>query len=324
MGVGLAALLGGQSVAAQTHPEVLGPALVFDLTVTAALLHYFVGVRKGGLPKWTLGVVVGTGALLSVAFLPTSLTQAASLGVVLPILFEGAVIASVVLRLPRVTRAFAAKRRDGGRISEGVEAGLSAAMPFAPGVARWAVMEGLVFAYAVAGWFRRTPTGDHLFSHHRKVNWTSLALTFALLSCVEGGLVHLMLSSNGFWTAAWIAGLVHVTGLLWLLGDMHAVRLRPSRITDGTFALTLGLRADATIPLSAIQSAETGEFPRDEISKEAACATLFGTPNLRLRLSEPTEVRVLFRQRLVNEILVQVDDPQALCAALQSADDTSG
>lgn len=318
------ALVGGQSMAAQSHPEIIGPAVVFDLTVTAGLLHYFLGVRKGGLPRWTLGVVVGSGALLSVAILSRSLLAAAHLSVVIPLVIEAALVSAALLRIPTVLRAFAAKRHEGGPMRESLEAALAAALPAGPGLARWAVLEGMILVYALTGWFRKTPTSvpsDNVqrFSHHRKQQWTALALTFALLSCVEGGLVHLLLVSNGYWTAAWVAGFLHVMGILWLLGDMHAIRLRPSRIDNNTFLLTLGFRADANIPFEVIASAEVGTFPRSEISKDAAAVVLFGTPNVRLRLREPTLVRVLFRQRFVDEVYLQVDAPQALCRALRPA-----
>ena len=64
--------------------------------------------------------------------------------------------------------------------------------------------------------------------------------------------------------AAWIVTVLDLYGVLWLVGDYHALRLRPTRIDDDTLVLSYGLRWRASIPLDAIGSVET-------ISSEAAC-----------------------------------------------------
>src|SRR5205814_1279247 len=62
--------------------------------------------------------------------------------------------------------------------------------------------------------------------------------------------------------AAWIVTALDVYGALWLIGDYHALRLRPTYAKDGILHLRYGLRWNVEIPFDQIEAVgEIGTSP---------------------------------------------------------------
>lgn len=136
---------------------------------------------------------------------------------------------------------------------------------------------------------------------------------------LEGGLVHWLLSSRELWLAVWVAAGLHLYGLVWILGDMHAARLKPSRLGEGTFEVSVGVRVAASVPRRAIVSAEAGSWERADLEEGAALARIFGAANVRIESSEPFLVKTLFASRHATVVYLQVDQPTKLLEALNAS-----
>src|SRR5207249_3536264 len=133
-----------------------------------------------------------------------------------------------------------------------------------------------------------------------------VAIHSALVMCVvaEAVPLHFLLLRWGAAAAATGAAL-HAYSILWLLGDLQALRLRPIRVENGMLLLRIGLRWEADIPLSEIAAVDR--------SGTGLKLGVLGTPNFLIRLKNPVELRgLLGLRRRSSELALQVDDPDGL------------
>jgi hypothetical protein len=89
---------------------------------------------------------------------------------------------------------------------------------------------------------------------------------------------------------------------------------RPIRIEGRTLLLRIGLRWEADVPLEGIAAVErTQGAPGLRLG-------VLGSPNLTIRLRTPLRIHGPFGiRRTAETLLLQVDDPAALAAALGTA-----
>jgi len=151
----------------------------------------------------------------------------------------------------------------------------------------------------------------HRRSHHALI-------VGVLIFCVAGetlGLHFVLLRWSH--VAAWLATLLSAWGALWIVGDMHAVRLRPLRLADDALVVELGIRWRAVVPYDAIRSVTVAASPRR--GPRTLVATVVGAADVPVTLSRPLEARgLLGRSKRFDELLLSADRPDALIAALRA------
>jgi hypothetical protein len=164
-------------------------------------------------------------------------------------------------------------------------------------VARAITAEAKMFWYALFTWHQKPPEG---FTTYKRSGWVAIDLAIGIMVVAEGIPLHFVLPRG--WAIASLA--LHVYTLLWLLGDLRAMQLRPITVSDGMLHLQIGLKWEADIPLGEIESVELTN--RAEGRKLA----VLGLPNVVLRLGRPHEVRGLFGVRRTAQALsLQLDEP---------------
>jgi hypothetical protein len=132
---------------------------------------------------------------------------------------------------------------------------------------------------------------------------------------VESVGVHLLVARAST-AAAWILTLLSLWGALWLLGDMHAVRLRPLRLAEAGLIVAVGIRWRAFVPYDAIRGVASGDPLASGPSRLAATVT--SAVDLTLSLDREVEAHGLFgRRRRFLELALSVDRPEALARALR-------
>ncbi|WP_437966275.1 hypothetical protein WMF04_42830 [Sorangium sp. So ce260] len=159
----------------------------------------------------------------------------------------------------------------------------------APLAARILATEASVLRYAVLGWFERARrAGDGLaYTCYRDAGWHALAGAFALLLGAEAVVTHLMLAPHTE-IGAWLATVMSLYTLLWLCGDLHALRLDPTRLHDGEGALLVrvGLRWRARIPYAALAAVEL-RTELDTTRPGALDASVIGGPTVVVTVAAP-------------------------------------
>jgi hypothetical protein len=278
-------------------------AISIDLTITATLLVWWLGVHRAGWPRWTIGATIGAGLLTARTALPDTDVVTVLIGIW--VIAELALVTLAIARLRTVIRI--ARGHHGAGPIAALVAGLSAARVPAR-IAELIATDAIVLWLGITGWFRRSRAG---LTMHRTNGWALIIGVFLALIVVEAALVHLVVVE---WSVlvAWILTGSSIYAALWFGADLHVLRLYPLRVDREHVHLALGIRWRAEIPRAAITSIEDVR----EAPKGAFDAGLGGA-NLVLHLDREVELRGLFGiRRRATAIALTLDDAAALRAAL--------
>lgn len=296
------------------RPGLIAGALTLDLTLLVPLLYYLLVARPRRWPWFTVLPVFVVSVLVAERLIPQTehrLLDLVSFGAVLAELALIAVIAHKVLQLRKGYRERAAAGMD---VYDGLRE--SACSVLGPVAGAALAYEIAVIYYAVSGWTRSAQLDERSFTVHRNVAYIPLIITAMIALVVETAAVHLLVR---MWstTAAWILTGLSAYTMLWLLGDLHAVRLRPLRIHGETLHIRIGLRRTLSVPLDTV--ARIGEPAKDERAerRDYLKAVLLGSPNRRIELTEPVLAIGLYGlSRQAGTIDLHVDEPERFTAAL--------
>jgi hypothetical protein len=285
-------------------PRVLALGATFDLTVSATLLVWWLGVRRGGMPWWFAVVTLSWGVALARSHVPHAPLGAL---VVAGGVLEVVTVGWIAIRLRRVVRAGRAAR-DAGPIGA-IEAGLVAGRLPAR-VAAVVATEIAAAWFTVTGWFRRPRAGFAM----RSTGWMLFAGVIGFLIVVETAAAHIALAMWKPWLA-WFSTVSSAYTLLWLAGDAQLIRLYPVAIAGGALRISVGIRWRATIALADIASVtESRSVP------DGALSLALFEPTVLVTLRAPVEVvGLLGRRRRADRIALTIDEPAAFIAAIDAA-----
>ena len=166
---------------------------------------------------------------------------------------------------------------------------------------------------------------DHGYPTTDDSAWGAWVGALLMISVAEIALVHLLLAHAAAHPGTHLAVFaLHAYGLAWLLGDWRLMRETAHRLDPDALHLELGARWRATIPYARIQSVDPGEVDEpdrligEKRLKDHLAITPLDTPNLTLTLTAPTPIAGLYGfTRTARVLLLRVDDPAALAAALR-------
>jgi hypothetical protein len=293
-----------------------------DLVLTSAVCHYFLGVRWGGLPAWTIVPVAAFGLTLSRIILPAGIGDAGLVPLLALAVVEGAVLVLAIVRITKISAAFREARRDGAHRLDAFQLGLLALGPHAAPLARWARLELEIFSLALAGWRRpHVPSSALAFTHHRAAGWSAIAGALALLLIVEGVVLHLWLQQAGHTIAMWTAFGLHAYGLVWVMGDALALRnKRTLLIANGRqpmLDVNVGVRGHGRFPLSRIATVTSGTW--EAAGTDERLVNVAGPANVKLTFDRPMSFQPMFGAAVeVQGLLVQVDEPERFVRELRT------
>lgn len=311
---GAAAVISAQALVG-TEATLAATAVVVDLTLTTALWFWFTLVRPGHARLRTALGVVALNVLLARLLLPAdTLGDAFWLLAGAGALAELSLLGLTLARLRDVRAGWARARAAGEPGHRALALGLEAAMP-AP-VAQAAATEAALLGLALTGWFRRSPPVDARtrFSVHRESQWPTMVGVFLFLIAAEGIGLHLVLAPRWPWAATLHAGLA-VYGALWLLGDVHALRLQPVVLAPDALRLAHGLRWSGAVPYARIAAVTPGvDLEPDDPALRLA---LPGTTVVLIETTHPIEMTGPFGiRRETDRIALGVDEAPAFVRAL--------
>jgi hypothetical protein len=306
----------------QREPELISLAIMFDLTVTASCCHWLLGIRRAALPLWTFLPLLAGGLALSDVLLPDSAGDAATLALLGVAVVECTALTFAAVKLRKIVHAFRAERRAGSERFDAFERALLTAAPSAPWLASYARFELQVWTMFAIGWFleKRPADGSNVFTHHRASSWSTIIGVLVFMTVVEGAVLHCVLHMYHFTTIKWIMSGLSFYAVVWLLGDLQALRVYRSSLHNRrgvpTLDLRMGARGHAQIPLRNISSVEVGSW--DPTAGEARLV-LHGKANVKLSFHAPNAFKPMFgAEQQVRSLLTQVDDPDEFARALRA------
>lgn len=292
-------------------PGVIAAAVAFDLVVGVPALFYLLCIR-------------GRAPLARMA--PVVLLSLVGASLVLPSTYAGipatirtlAIAAEVVLVVVLVRRGFRAMRTADrpGDLADSVRETVRSVVPLRR-AADAAAYEAALFAYAAIGWRMRVAEDEGAFTIHRKIGYGGIAFALGLVSVVEMAVVHLLLHA---WSpaVAWTLTALSAYGIVWLLGDTQAIRLRPMHADEDALRVRVGLRWSVDVPWDDVVAVTR---PLRQSAADAGAgllrATPIGEPRLVLDLAQPlTATGPYGFTRQVSRIGLTVDDEPRFLAAI--------
>lgn len=283
------ALLASRGFAA--HAQLFRAAVIVDLCTVLPLAWWLLVVRSGEARARSVMRV----AVLAIAACALLFGREVRL---LAVPLELALIWLAVSSVRKALRA-----RQAADAATALRLGFSDALGDTP-VARAVACEFSVLWYALFSWGRAAPAG---YTAYKRAGWTAVYFAIGVAVLAEAVPLHFLLPRG--W--ALVSNVLHVYTLLWLLGDLRALALRPITVDQGVLHLRLGLKWEADIPLGLIESAALST------RAEGRKLGVLGSPNLVLLLRRPVELHGLFGiRRTAQALSLQVDDPEALARAL--------
>lgn len=207
----------------------------------------------------------------------------------------------------------AAAPAPGGDVLTALQTGLS--RNFGARAASILATEMVVVAYGLGGWFLkpRTPSGAKAFT--TLGGWLPILVAIGIILAIETFAIHLLVSLIAP-IAAWVFTALSGYGLLWLVADGQAARLRPILVSDTELFVRIGLRWTVTVPRSLILSVGPAGRPIERVGHRLVLA-MDGQATVEVTLREPVTVRgPLGIERRADCLAIGLDDPSAFIAAL--------
>lgn len=301
------------------QPDVLALGVTLDLVVVVPLLAYLLLVRWRG---WSPFVLV-----------PAFLLSLAAAGAIVPaghqdllrvlkwlvVPLELAVIGTILVKVGQATRHVRAHRGQGdaGDLFERV---LGAAREVAGQgfVAHALAFEVAISTFALAGWRMRPSSAAESYSIHRRVGYGAVVCALLMALAAEAIALHVLVER---WSAvaAWVLTALSVYSVFWVVGDYHAVRLRPIRLEKDGILIRVGLRWRVWVPFAAVAAVRKlrpgAVLPR---RKDRLDAVVLKGAQYLLFLERPVIAEGPYGiEREVVQIAFGVDEPARFAAQLQ-------
>ncbi|HET6231658.1 MAG TPA: hypothetical protein VFE05_16410, partial [Longimicrobiaceae bacterium] len=267
-----------------SSPGLLALAVVFDLAVVVPAVYWHLFLR-GRQPVAKVAPVLLLSLVGAAAVLPGGIRMLA------PLLPYAAALAELLV-VGLVARKLAASLRRStqmpGDAADRIRRAAVEALPFRA-VAEAIAFEVSLIYYALFSWRARpvVPQGAEAFTSHRRSGYTALVAALVMVSVVEGIAVHLLVEARSA-TAAWTITAVGLYGVLWVLGDLQALRLRPTLLERDRLHVRVGLRWAVRADWHDI--AELRDVGGETLPEKAPGylrATVLGKPRLVLELRRP-------------------------------------
>lgn len=195
----------------------------------------------------------------------------------------------------------------------------SLAIPFQKVMAVIAT-DAAAIRYACFPFLDQAQTGANAFTYHKKTEYIGVFFMLVHAMVIEIIAVHAALAQYSH-TVAWIATIIDVYALLFLIGDYQAIRKSPIIIDRHSLHIQKGLRFHLTLPLEAILSVEEGV--EDVREKQSLSLGLAGfeppIPDYKLTLKTAQTAYLIFGlKRSVKTVYIKVDDPESFLKMLQA------
>jgi hypothetical protein len=285
-------------------PGLVAAAVAFDLIVVVPAAYWFLLLR-GRQPASRVMPAFLLGLMGAAAVLPATYRGIVPVVRLLAAPAELAVFGMIVLR---ARRAFRQAPSAGADAAERFRDAAIASLPYRRAAEAVAYELSLLY-YAVLGWRVKASKDESAFSYHVKSGYGGIVFALAAATVVEGAAVHLLVHGRSA-PAAWFLSGMSAYGLLWMVGDYQAVRLRPIVVANDGLHLRTGLRWSVTVPWSDVAAvADAGRAPLPRRAPNWVRMTPIGAPRLIVQLRREAEVRGPYGiTRRVQRIGLTVDD----------------
>jgi hypothetical protein len=299
------------------NPDIAAWGVTFDLTVTIPLLYWWMIVKPGRAHAITIAPLFILGTLAAGWLLPRGqrdfVEQLRMIGLPLVELF---VIVAVVARVRALRRSRSGSTDAYERIAHSVRAIAGDSR-----VAEVVASEMTILYYAFFGWTKAPDNRDgHNFTVHQRAGWATVVACIIVLVIAESIGMHLLIS---MWSplAAWIWTGLDIWAVVWLLGDLNGLRLRPSWIDADGLHIRYGLRWSVTVPFGDIAAVAEVRAESEWKRRDVLRVAMLEEPRWLIQLRTPVTARGMAGLRkTITGIALLADDDEALTSVRRAID----
>jgi hypothetical protein len=301
---------------------------MFDFLLVIPLLTYYFIIRKRYSWKLTLLValvsyafaswIIPNESMESVSFIPKALLllEASFISIELYLLFI------LFRKFPKVKKTYRELNRE---------------LPFLLKIKQAAnvhftrsrlletlISEFTMFYYALFSWRKAPVMNEQTFSYHKNTSYVALQLMLIHALIIESVGLHYFFSQWNH-TVSLILLFINIYSILFLFGQMQAVKKVPLIVTEQSLILNIGFIKSLDLPFKYIQEWKTYEGP-DELSADELKYTFEARvsdfipekPNIELLLKKPVQSEIIYGfKKNVTRVVIKVDQPAELMRLIE-------
>lgn len=184
--------------------------------------------------------------------------------------------------------------------------------------ARFLADEITMLRYLVRPPRTRPSREERTFTYHRRSGWGAVVLALSMAAGVEVVAVHALVSR---WSlpAAWVLTALSLYGVLWLVADWRASRIRHLLLDGDRLLVGTGLRWTLSVPRESVVRIRRPSVGEDFAGDGKLSTAILQPPTVVLELGEPVLAEGPFGvSRDVTLLGLTVDEPERLEKALES------
>jgi hypothetical protein len=303
--------------------DLMALGVSLDLVLAVPALYYFLLVRGRGWPLVGIVPVFIVSVLSASRILPADRQPLISLLEWVLVPLELGLVGFIGWK------AFSSVRRIRGRLKDESSDAYAAIRSAASEISDSPLLAGVLaqevstIYYALFSWRAPLPPQEHGFTSYRDNHFGIFVAAISMVVVIETVGVHVLLHVLWSPVAAWVLSALSLYGLVWLIADYRALKLRPTRVTASGLELRLGSRWEVDIPWAALSAVETIDSGRPDVDADRSTKpldlVLLGQPGVELSLSRPVTVVGPFGlRRETTRIRLQIDRAQRFVELLEA------
>lgn len=183
--------------------------------------------------------------------------------------------------------------------------------------------ELLMFYYAFLTWRKRPPVGEGYFTLHKNSSLIAFQIMMIHAIIVETLGVHWWLHDKSMLVSI-VLLIFNVYSVIFFLGDLHAVRLNPLRMTNNCLYLSLGLAKKMELSVDDIDSITINkELLKEKIDQKTTIEFIARDfeavhPDMILELKRSCQATIFFGfKKSYTRVALRVDNPAPFYHALE-------
>ena len=303
--------LGSILATATSEPSgLLEIGVALDLTLGLPVLGYLFLIRTGRAGRGVLVPLGATGFAFAALVIPGVWAagpfrwQGVPWDLIL-VAVEGGALLMVLLRANRIRRRYLEPREDAPHPSDAMRTAFEESLGSRFGAVAFG--EASLLWYGCMGWGRGPSPSATRCDATVPPGQGAMVGALVLLAVVETVALHLVVH---LWSplAAWLLTASSLYGVLWLLGDLHATRIVPTRFGDRGLHIRAGLRWRHDAEWAQVVDIHTSEPGCDTLS-----TAFLRSPDLWIEFKAPQRVvGPMGLRKSARVVGVSAADPQAL------------
>lgn len=309
-------------------PDLVVAGSMFDFLLVIPLLVYYFIIRKRY--SWKLTVLTAIASYgLATLIIPDSLLENLS---VIPkglLLLEAGFVSIELYLLIMVVRRFPKVKASYRKLPDELPFLIKIKQAFSSQFSDSRMLDAVVseitmLYYALFSWRKPALTTGEVFTFHKKTSFVALNLMLIHALIIESVGLHYFFSKIDH-TLSLILLFINAYSVLFLFGQMQAVKKTPLITTEDSIIINIGFLKGMSLPYTAIKEIRKYEGPdtipasEKKYTFEALVSDFIPEkPSIELLLKEPVETDLIYGfKKKVTRVVVKVDESSALMSIIE-------